>query len=599
MGARTPLGLTLAVPWGGENSYRSITVYVPTGYGVDLSSPVGTKLSEFPGLLTVADPASVEHGPCTSGAHDALWQQRLDYGSVIIAVDRAAGTDAGFASYVLRVCLPILRVGTTYVGSSARNVFTTPSRAGDYVWRAVFEPAGAPRQTTESRSLVRLPVKVTMRAKLVRRRVAGNLQRRVALSGTISENGQAAPFMFVSLLRSRTRSGLARPRGPNGSTYHALGFVLVRADGSFRAEVMDRSGRFYRAVAFFQEDAKVVPARAYRPAPPRLCAPPSLAPGGCRSSSRWTFDAESVVVRAGSLATPEQITLLPPRVIHANGPLLTWTRYSGSDFRGYEIHAWHNANYRPSRRSFVGFVRGRNVTRFRVESASSEYSWYYRVVAGRTVSNVERVDTPEAGRTTLVFVLGSDGGAGTYIYSDEAVGGCRETGGKPALLVGRTPTAEYRTLLRFILSGIPYGELEHADIQNTEVRLRRLSNPSQSLALSLHEPEQAWSESVGPDGCGSGGATWLVAAGGRPWTKPGGELGQPWGGRSVSRSMPRSGWDAFDAPALVSDWVFRNRPNVGVLLRQETGQVREPVRYHSDEGPVRWRPRLYVTYVDQ
>jgi hypothetical protein len=176
------------------------TIYVPQGYGVNLTAPVGTKIGDVSGtvILRSGGNAKVAINPadshifadnpalytaqaaqCTGVAtHEAVW--RLD---VVIAgsplhvplyVDHVTtGPEAAFASAKIQLCLagPIgTPVGAQLLEAlfDVNGIFTNPSTAADRIWRGVFTPytPGTPNPnpagTVEGQAVV--PGKVSLTA---------------------------------------------------------------------------------------------------------------------------------------------------------------------------------------------------------------------------------------------------------------------------------------------------------------------------------------------------------------------------------------------------------------------------------------------------
>jgi hypothetical protein len=230
------------------------TIYVPLGYGVNLSQPVGTKIGDVSGDLILRNvgnahaeiKASESHifadspanwtaqaARCTPGqpTHEAVW--RLD---IVIAgnplhiplfVDHVTATpEATFASAKIQLCLsgpadPQTPGGAQLVFAffDVNGVFTNPANTTDRVWHAVFTPyfpgttTPNPAATTESQALIPGRVALTMKTKSLK-------HGRVIVTGRLAVDGRTFAGGLVELYRpgSDKRIGKARTNGKGNYT---------------------------------------------------------------------------------------------------------------------------------------------------------------------------------------------------------------------------------------------------------------------------------------------------------------------------------------------------------------------------------------------
>jgi hypothetical protein len=212
-------------------------IFVPLGYGVNLSAPVNTKIGDVSATLilrqagnaqvdvegtVVADnPAlyTAQAQQCTQSPTppDAVW--RLDVtvaGSptrVPIYVNRTTGPEATFAAAKIQFCLsaPTVSPGAQLLFAlfDVNNVFTSPANTTDRVWRSVFVPyapgTGTPNlgQSAEGQALVPGRVSLTLTSKSLKR-------GRVILSGRLLVDGRPFPGATIDLYVGQRRVGRVR-----------------------------------------------------------------------------------------------------------------------------------------------------------------------------------------------------------------------------------------------------------------------------------------------------------------------------------------------------------------------------------------------------
>jgi len=224
------------------------TVYVPLGYGVNLSQTAGTKIGDVSGDLVLRalgnppphveikasdshifadNPANytAQSMQCTGQAtHEAVW--RLDItiaGSplhVPLYVDHVTSAPENtFAAAKIQLCLagPI---GTPngaqllFAFFDINGVFTNPASTSDRIWRATFTPyvAGTPTPnpggTTEGQAVIPGRVSLTMATKSLKHGV-------VIVSGRLLVDGQAFGGQLVELYKpnSSKRIGKGKTKG--------------------------------------------------------------------------------------------------------------------------------------------------------------------------------------------------------------------------------------------------------------------------------------------------------------------------------------------------------------------------------------------------
>src|SRR5262245_46742572 len=197
------------------------TIYVPLGYGVNLSQPVGTKIGDVSGDLIlrglgnthvelkasenhiVADnPASytAQSLQCTQQpTHEAVWRLDITVAGQqlhpLLYVDHVtAGPESAFAAAKIQLCLagPVGTPSGTqllFAFFDVNGVFTNPANTADRIWHAVMTPYVPGTQqpnlpgTIESQALIPGRVGLTMTAKSLKHGV-------VMLSGRLTVDGR-------------------------------------------------------------------------------------------------------------------------------------------------------------------------------------------------------------------------------------------------------------------------------------------------------------------------------------------------------------------------------------------------------------------------
>ena len=174
-GNHEPL-LTLLASTSDTLSAASMSIYVPTGYGLDLTLPKGTKVGGVVALpnfdasdLVVDDPAAFTADPCAPGTHAAVWTTSMTISgqptTVPIFLDPTTGTDTARGAYRLTYCQTSIALLVLETG------LTAPTTPGAYTWRAFVQPPGVapaapdPNAVYELRSVVEIPHSLAAKAR--------------------------------------------------------------------------------------------------------------------------------------------------------------------------------------------------------------------------------------------------------------------------------------------------------------------------------------------------------------------------------------------------------------------------------------------------
>lgn len=219
------------------------TIYVPLGYGVNLSQPFGTKIGDISGDLVLRglgnthvelkpsenhmfadNPAShtTESLQCTGQpTHEAVWRMDLTIAGQqlhpLIYVDHVtAPPESAFASAKIQLCLAG-PVGTPngaqllFAFFDVNGVFTNPANTADRIWHAVFTPyvPGTPNPnpagTTESQAVIPGRVGLTMKTKSLK-------HGRVIVSGRLTVDGTAFRGGLVELYKAGSDKRIGKAR---------------------------------------------------------------------------------------------------------------------------------------------------------------------------------------------------------------------------------------------------------------------------------------------------------------------------------------------------------------------------------------------------
>jgi hypothetical protein len=205
LGKASSTDLDLTMP-AGNPAPATLVVYVPTGYGMSVTRPVGTKVASVragaiakatsatavvaaTGTLTADDPAKYAADPsaqaCAPGTHAAAWTTTLTASGqtlpITFFVDPTAGPDTALGAFKLVACLPSPDVPVEQGGAPGGmqlvelelvfpDTFTNPPKQGVYVWRVYETPftlgtaTADPAQTVETNARNQLPQLLTLRA---------------------------------------------------------------------------------------------------------------------------------------------------------------------------------------------------------------------------------------------------------------------------------------------------------------------------------------------------------------------------------------------------------------------------------------------------
>jgi hypothetical protein len=292
-----------------DAAWAQLTTYVPSGYTINLGQPVGTRIGSVSaraqllasgatagatGVVLVADrnDAAVQQAAtqCTrSATHAGAWLMRLTLPAqtldVPVYVDPTTGSEAGFGSAKLVLCLPqpyakglpaYAPLGTKIDDlrtTLSAGVFTNPLSAGSHVWRTVVVPwnsSGATQDaaaSVETQGLVGVPSSLSLKAKLTTTRGRLTVRNSVLLSGTLLEDLRGVPGVTVSFFATDRNAGTAR----------------TSAAGSFARKILLVQRKTFRVTA-------TVPTRD---APCVSPLPSSVAPAGCVSATRAAYRLRS------------------------------------------------------------------------------------------------------------------------------------------------------------------------------------------------------------------------------------------------------------------------------------------------------------------
>jgi hypothetical protein len=251
-----------------DDSTASLAVYVPSQYAsTHASASPGTAIGRvsariqvravggveltLDGTIVADNPLNHVANSCSPGLHQAVWLASLTAPGqpqpirISVYVDSTAGApDAALGAVRLLACLPSPDVPESQGGAplgtklleatfTLERVFTPPS-AGVLPWIARFVPYVVGTKTAnvaagiESRALIRLPRRVT----LVSRRVRRPGRRLVGLAGVVTEAGRGVDAAVVRIMGGRsTRTARTAPHGG------FLLFVPLARTTTFRAVV--------------------------------------------------------------------------------------------------------------------------------------------------------------------------------------------------------------------------------------------------------------------------------------------------------------------------------------------------------------------------
>ena len=310
----TSTTLHISIPKSTDPIAR-LAIYAPAGYGATLGQASGTSIGSvdaaafsydtqltlpLSGTVVVDDPAKHTADVCSPGTHAGVWILNLSVSGqtlqVPLYVDATTGAETALGAYRLVICLPPPDVPLNTPGRAAfgaqlldakftvNGIFKTPATAGVLRWETIFTPynpgKGTPNLagTFEARSLVQLPVALTLGVSYNKKTTA------YALKGKLTEGGTPVPSVGTTILR-----------GPAAVGIPSAGSATTKADGSFAAtgKVKKKKTTYFKVIASVAE----------RDFTAQGCAnplPPTIAPAGCVSATLSPWAAASAVVKLKS-----------------------------------------------------------------------------------------------------------------------------------------------------------------------------------------------------------------------------------------------------------------------------------------------------------
>jgi hypothetical protein len=260
-----------------------ITVYVPSGYLLNVSHAAGSRIGDLTaslqaleqspdtvvdvrdGSVVVADRSSADLAAgatrCTGSAtHDAIWMlhavvnaRTLD---IPVYVDATTGIEAAFGSAKVVLCLgnPYAQAGPARAPLGAKllnlrltlaaGTVTNPPARGAFVWRAAVTPwtrdGTTPNEagTTEAQSPVILARSVSLKERVsATRKRRGNrivVRSFVTLSGRVLANGTGVARAKVTISGGGKSAGTVRTAADGTFTKR----LALSAKTSFRVRVL-------------------------------------------------------------------------------------------------------------------------------------------------------------------------------------------------------------------------------------------------------------------------------------------------------------------------------------------------------------------------
>jgi hypothetical protein len=307
--AGTATTVHISVPQA-TDPIAAITIYVPTGYTMNLSAAantgIGTEVATafahdagltlpLTGTVTTANPVAPATDACSPGTHGAIWYQNLSVAGqsliVPIYVDPTAGAATALGAYQMLICLPPWDVpvgtpGRSFDGAqlldakfTVNGIFTAPT-SGLAVWHTLFTPytpgTGKPNLvgTFEARALAGAP-SLTLKA--------AKKKTGYVVTGKLSEGGLPVGGTTVVLKRGATATKLSK-----------AGSATTGATGAWSV-----SGKLAgKKAVYFKASATV----GERDATATGCAQPlpaTVAPAGCASAtlSAWTVSSPAAKLK--------------------------------------------------------------------------------------------------------------------------------------------------------------------------------------------------------------------------------------------------------------------------------------------------------------
>ena len=250
-----------------------LVVYVPRGYVSLFGQPSGTQLGAATaqtvsrtapnavvpaaGVIRVENPANyaVEAAKCVKEGDKvaAVWLLALtvsgkELNVPIFATTIASGPEAAFASAKLTMCLRSPEIADEAGGEpnglklfetrmTLRGVFVNPATTGEFRWTSLWTPyavgGAAPDvlETVETQSIVRLPTRLSLSARHMKKRA------RIELRGSLTQSAGGVGAMMVTIAGGRPNAPRRIVRvktSPNGTFVVTLR-TTARGAYSFRA----------------------------------------------------------------------------------------------------------------------------------------------------------------------------------------------------------------------------------------------------------------------------------------------------------------------------------------------------------------------------
>jgi hypothetical protein len=292
-------------------------IYVPSGYGVNVSQPAGTSIgtveatafSRDAGLTLPLSGSVVTDNPANytmpstvcarTPTSQAVWILTLSIATttlkVPLYVNATTGAETALGAYKLSICLPPpdLPVGDPARAAqgaqlldalfTVNGIFTTPTGGGLLKWDTLFTPynpgKGTPNTagTFEARAFVPLPIILNLQASYKK------ATKTYTLSGRVSKGGLPASGLTVAITR-----------GPSATALRRAASAKTGTSGTFRL-----TGKLKpRKTTFFQATASI-PETDYTA---QGCKAPAttFAPAGCVSAKLSPWSAKSGIVRIKS-----------------------------------------------------------------------------------------------------------------------------------------------------------------------------------------------------------------------------------------------------------------------------------------------------------
>ena len=262
-------------------------------------------------------------------------------------------------------------------------------------------------------------------------------------------------------------------------------------------------------------------------------------------------------------------------------------------FQRFEIHRSLASGFTPSAASLIATVRDPAIQYYRDTSAKASTTFYYKVVTvgtgGSYTSKQLPVTTPAAGNGTITVQPGVSllGAEATTLASGSP---CANNGGAG----GITASSSQRGLIRFDLRQIPTG----SQVSSATLSLWTFQDGG-GRTIKLHRATSDWTEGSGTGSCDASGSSWKDRQPNLPWSAEGGDF-DPTAAASFTSSGSAPHWETASLTALVQDWIGASKPNLGLIVKQETETGAPALTWTSDEysGSAALRPKLEITYAD-